>query len=46
MMSAKEMMPRTSGVACRAVMRIHPMFSDTAAVTSRTHRATKKAIAF
>src|SRR5688572_30393710 len=46
MMSAKETMPRTRGVAWRAVMRIQPMFSATAAATSSTQSPTKKAIAF
>ena len=46
MMSAKEMMPRMSGATRRALMTIQPTFSDTAAATSRTQRATKKAMAF
>ena len=36
----------TSAATRRPLMRIQPMFSDTAAATSRTHSATKNAIAF
>jgi len=48
MMSRNAMMPRTtSGVMLRrALMTIQLMFSVTAASTSSTQNATKKAIAF
>jgi len=35
-----------SGVTRRALMTIQPMFSDSAAATSRMQKATKNAMAF